>query len=159
MEINDLINSGKEIAAYKQEFTLLPKAWDDYNRDHDCDWSCEPLEEDNAGEIPQESGVYNLIVEPGIACHPSCGYLMYVGETKDLNRRFSEYLRELDDKRGRPLIRKLLFMWKGNITFYYVKIDEGLKKSVQDDMISAYRPPFNIEMDATIRQPQKAFGP
>ncbi|PEN06964.1 hypothetical protein CRI93_07415 [Longimonas halophila] len=84
---------------------------------------------------------------------------MYVGETKDLQRRFSEYLLEVDEEKGRPMIRKLLFMWKGFVKFYYIKVCQERKEEVQDSMINAFRPPYNIAMDASVGQPQKAFGP
>lgn len=158
MEIHDLISSGKEVAAHTWNLTLLPDAWEDYDENHSCDWDCEDLNEENNEKIPEVSGVYNLVVEPEIACHPSCAYLMYIGETNDLNRRFYEYTREVEDEKGRPLVRTLLFIWEGYIKFYYIEVGENRRKDVQDSMIEAFRPRFNVEMESTVKQPQKAFG-
>jgi len=157
MEVNDLIEQQDEAGSYSKEFTLWPEKWNRYERTHGCDWQCVQFSPDNVGEVPQESGVYNFVVEPGIACHPACAHVMYVGETSSLQRRYGEYIREKNNINGRPKIVRMLNKWDGYIKFYYLRIDEATREEVQDDMIVAFAPPFNDRIPSEVSGVINAF--
>src|SRR2546426_704434 len=69
--------------------------------------------------IPASPGVYSLLLRPGIADHPACSYLMYVGKTRSLRRRFREYLTREKQETGRPKIFRLLMKYPDHVWFCF----------------------------------------
>ncbi|MFB6225005.1 MAG: hypothetical protein ABEI13_00935 [Candidatus Paceibacteria bacterium] len=157
MSKQDVLEKGGSVGKYKENFMLWPEKWNQYEENHDCDWRCVDFDESEQGNVPEEPGVYNFVVEPDIACHPSCAYLMYVGETECLRNRFGDYLYEKDDDKGRPKIIKMLNYWEGYLKFYYLIVDDDERENLQDQMITAFIPPFNDQLKGDISGPVNAF--
>src|SRR5208283_5047888 len=91
VSVVDLVDQTNQLKIWTHEFTLWPQRWQTYARNHE--WIGQKLEEVNAKRIPTCPGIYTLVVQPGIAGHNACSYLLYVGQTVSLRRRFGEYLR------------------------------------------------------------------
>jgi hypothetical protein len=105
--------------------------------------------------IPTTRGVYTFLVQPGIANHPCCSYLLYVGETKnqDFRRRYQQYLREKQagDESVRPHVTDMLQKWDGFLWFYYATIARAdLIEDVENALLTAYLPPTNKEFPAKV---------
>jgi len=153
----DILEQAGEVGKYKEHFLLWPERWDQYNRIHNCEWERVEFRKSQASDVPDEPGVYNFVIEPGIACHPSCAYLMYVGETGSLEERFRDYISEKDNSSGRPKVLKMLNYWEGYIKFYYIEVQENEKEKVEEEMISAFIPPYNDQITGDVSSPVNAF--
>lgn len=151
----DLVDEQDELKTHEIPFTLWPKAWAKYPLRRKLSWSRRELSTANKRHIPKAAGIYTLLIQPGIAGHPSCSYLMYVGKTKDLRDRFYDYC--TTEKRVRPKIVRLLHKWHGHIRFCYIRIPPRDLSKVEDALIAAFIPPANSDYPATIRAAKKAF--
>ena len=105
--------------------------------------------------MPQHAGVYSLVVQPRVAGHPACSYLMYLGKAKDLRRRFIDYLTV--ERRKRPKIVGLLEKYRGYIQFFYSDVDEKELDSMEEQLINAFVPPCNARFTGEISTVKGAF--
>src|SRR5579864_635031 len=112
MAVTDIINEQNEFSAHTYAVTLWPKRWKGYSNPHPLKWTLVKLEDASrkANAVPSGAGIYTLLVQPGIADHPSCSFLLYVGQTKSLLARFGDYLTSEKKETGRPKIFRLLNM-------------------------------------------------
>jgi len=151
----DLVEVQDELKTHEVTFVLWPNAWAKYRLRRKLSWSRRKLTKTSKTHIPQAAGIYTLLIQPGIAKHPSCSYLMYVGKTEDLRKRFYDYC--TTEKRVRPKIVRLLHKWPGYIRFCYTRVPPRYLSKVEDALIEAFFPPANSDYPATIRAAKKAF--
>jgi len=59
--------------------------------------------------------IYTLLIQPGIANHPACSYVMYVGPAVDLSKRFGDYLTKERLESGRPNIVEPLHVYENHV--------------------------------------------
>jgi hypothetical protein len=147
----------KSVADFKvQNMILFPKAWSGFHGPAKLKWESVKFSATKAKEVPNDKrGVYTFVVQPGIACHPACSYLLYVGmTTRDFRVRYQEYLADLKAGIGsrRPHIAGMLAKWDGYLWFYYAEIkgDDKIEEA-EDALLEAYLPPTNIEMPGKLR--------
>jgi len=140
-----------------QNMILFPRAWAGFRSPVKLQWEQVPFSPTRAREVPNnECGVYSFVVQPGIANHPACSYLLYVGKTeRNFRKRYQEYLADL--RAGmtsrRPHIAGMLTKWSGYLWFCYAPIrDEGKIVETEDALIEAYLPPTNVEMEGKLRK-------
>jgi hypothetical protein len=110
-KVQDLIDEQDDMKAHTHRFYLWPKLWHEYEPKYalSFNWQVYSLRSDQVWQIPEKPGVYTLIIQPGIALHPYCSYLAYVGKTdRTLRERFKEYLNEKKRATGRPKLLRLL---------------------------------------------------
>ena len=137
---------------------LSPPQWRSCNLPVRLAWRSVRFKRANASQVPNNArGVYTFVVKPGIANHPSCAYLMYVGkaERQVLRDRFSQYFAEKDkgETSRRPHVTELLVKWQDFLWFYYAKISDATKiKRVEDELLAAYLPPSNRAFPSRIRR-------
>lgn len=140
----------------EQEFALSRDHWEELDLPVDLEWTIERFDVAARSRIPNDHrGVYTFVVRPGIANHPACSYLFYVGmaERQSLRVRFNQYLRDKRDTNTRRYhIRDLLNRWDGYIWFCFAKIDNfALISAVEQQLLSAYLPPFNRDFRGNVR--------
>ena len=159
MRVVDLINEQDQKKNHTIEFILWPQKWGAYNLLDLFDWEIHPFQPDQIENIPREPGIYSFVIQPGIASHPYCSYLMYIGKTKrTLRVRFCEYLREQDDEAGRPNILRLLNKYQGYLHFCCSTIDEKERiGEIEDELIKAFLPPCNDRLPAGVHRVIGAF--
>ena len=98
MSVNDLIEQQDLLKAHQWTFSLWPQQWEAYNLHYLFNWEIHPFNKDQIRRIPREPGIYSFVIQPGVASHPHCSYIMYVGKTcLTLHSRFRRYLREQND--------------------------------------------------------------
>jgi len=102
-------------------------------------------------------GVYSFIVQPNIASHPLCSYLLYVGRTKrSFRERYLEYLRDLNkdsQNTRRPHVTVMLQKWESYLWFCYARVDgEDAIKQTETALITAYLPPTNKDLPGVLQQ-------
>jgi hypothetical protein len=136
---------------------LFPPAWAACALSVNLSWRIVPFDASSLDSVPDDQrGIYSFVVQPGIANHPACAYLLYVGQTtRSFRVRYREYLR--DQAAGfdcrRPHISGMLNKWKGYLWFCYAHIDdESLIEPTEDALIGAYLPPTNVEMPGKLNR-------
>lgn len=157
MSVVDIIAEQDEAKAHTHQFILWTKKWSEYQNIHDLNWRMCPFKDEERANIPTESGIYTFLIRPEIASHPACSFLMYVGKTKSLHRRFGEYLSERNQATGRPKIVRLLNKYGDYLWFCFTVLPEDAIADQERALINAYIPPFNDQYPAEIKAIRGAF--
>jgi len=144
-----------QLRAHTRHFILWPRQWQTYQGIHP--WTIKTLHENYTRQIPVSSGIYTLILEPGIAGHNSCSYLMYVGKTSSLRRRFGDYLRKEREESGRPRISEFLTRYDGYVYFCYTLVEVNILNDIENKLLEAYIPPLNSQYQGEISRVVGAF--
>jgi hypothetical protein len=148
-----------------QAFRLSKDHWNELTLPLVLDWTVEKFETISKASIPDNKrGVYSFVIEPGIANHPRCSYLVYVGmvekDGRSFKKRFNEYLNDQKGLKTRRLnIHDLLSRWEGHIWFCYAPVaDSTLIATIEEALIDAFIPPFNKRFTGKIQGAMKMFG-
>lgn len=157
MAVIDIINQVGEMKIHRYEFVLWQRKWQEHRGIYPLSWRVYPLAKSQRAAIPQEPGIYTLLVQPGIANHPACSYLMYVGQTKSLRRRFGDYLNERRRETGRPKILLLLNLYPEHTWFCFSPVPMDKLDAVESALITAYIPPANDQLPAEVSAIRRAF--
>lgn len=137
---------------------LSPTQWQSCKVPVKLAWRAVKFHRGNTNRVPNDArGVYTFVVKPGIADHPSCSYLMYVGKAQKqmLRDRFCQYFVEKakGEKSRRPHVTEMLWKWEGFLWFYYAEISNTTKiKGVEDELLAAYLPPSNRTLPSRVRR-------
>jgi hypothetical protein len=148
LSVNDLIIEQDQAKAHEHTFLLWPRLWQEYTESHgfSFDWEEHQFLSSEAGNIPNEPGLYTFVIQPNVANHPSCSYLMYLGKTKKLRRRFRDYLREKRLEIGRPKVVNLLNKYPYHTCFCYAVVeDSSILTEMEKALLGAFVPPINKE--------------
>lgn len=160
--MHDILATAKPAAQFKlidyrlSRFVLSPDQWRGCQLPVPLNWTVVPFTTTNAGTVPDNcAGVYSFVVKPGIANHPECAYLLYVGmvETQDFRARYRQYLREKakGSHSRRPHVTDMLLKWDGFLSFCYAPIvATHVIESVENALLAAYLPPANRDFPASI---------
>lgn len=154
---NQSVFTAHGVADFKvQNMILYPRAWAGFSSAISLQWSKVLFSPAGVAQVPKdEAGIYSFVVQPGIANHPACSYLLYVGKTERSFRvRYSEYLMDL--RKGiesrRPHIAGMLTKWDGYLWFCYAPMSNGIDiAKMEDALIEAYLPPTNVELPGKLR--------
>ena len=142
-----IIDEQDEEIAHSWTFCLWPKKWTTYDLPDPFNWEIHPFHRDQIDNIPNEPGIYSFVIQPGIASHPHCSYLMYIGQTeRALRVRFREYLYERRNLRGRRRILRLLNKYQGYLYFCCSTIAKTEQiVEIEKALRIAFRPPCNSD--------------
>jgi hypothetical protein len=143
MGVADILEEEDQKKIHSHEIVLWPRRWNGYRFETSLTWQIHRLMIAEKPHIPDQPGIYTLLVQPGIAHHPACSYLMYVGKTKSLHRRFGEYLQEKNRDTGRPRILRLLNGYPDHVWFCFTELLESELHNAEEALIEAYLPPCN----------------
>ena len=157
MPVDDIVHAQDELASHRYAFFLHPTYWLKCACDDIASWQMVKLSQAGKDYVPSEPGIYTLLVQPGIVCHPACSYLMYVGKTTTLKRRFREYLHEAQRETGRPKIMRLITKYPDHTWFCFRIVSAENLERVEDALIAAYLPPANDKFPAEVRPAIGAF--
>jgi hypothetical protein len=138
------------IKKFTEPIVVSPPHWEMCELPLELEWKFEKFGKGNEDEIPDDyGGVYTFVVQPGIANHPLCAYLFYVGkaEKQSFQERYGQYLATKKSKKTKwRHIRKMLNYWDGYLWFCYARIDnESLITKIEQILQDAYIPPYNEE--------------
>jgi hypothetical protein len=143
----DLIKAERtQAAAHVYDFTLWPSLWERFNTRIKYLWSKKQFASSAVNEIPQKAGVYTFVIEPQIANHPSCAFLVYAGRAKDLRARFRQYIAVQEGRRRHsPLVEVGLSQHTNNnyLFFYYSSHKKSALKKFEQALIDGLVPPWN----------------
>lgn len=132
---------------------MSPNLWTNHALPQVLNWQRVKFEPASVELVPSNQlGVYSFVVEPSIANFKPA-YLLYVGKTtRNFQCRFCEYLRhEIESTTNRLLVQHMLRTWTGHLSFYYATIyNPAVVKSVEDELIAAFKPPVNLAYPARV---------
>jgi len=148
---------------YKMERMILsPNHWAAFACPIDLVWEPIRFAEECVNQVPNnERGVYSFVVKPGIANHPHCSYLLYIGKVKDqaFRARYRQYLHEQQKGQDarRVHVSRMLQKWDGHLWFCYAPIEnEELIGAVEDALLAAYLPSHNRTFPSHVRYDLKS---
>jgi len=139
---------------------MSPVQWNGLALPVPLDWTRARFDEGSVDQIPADKiGVYSFVIEPNIANHPSCAYLMYIGQTTDQNfrTRYQQYLgHQRAEDSNRLLVQFMVKSWPDNLWFYYAPIDDpNLIEETEDQLLMAFKPPIPRAYPAELRGPAR----
>jgi len=151
------------IRDFKMERMILsPVHWGSFVSPVPLDWEIILFSEDSVNAVPNNTrGVYSFVLQPGIANHPHCSYLLYVGKAKDqvFRARYRQYLQEKEkgiDSR-RVHISRMLQKWDGYLWFCYASVDnQDHINEIEDALLAAYLPSHNRMFPSQVRYALKS---
>jgi len=152
----DIVEKQDDYAAHTWEMCLWPEWWNKCRPSVNLSWRIRKLDRKQKRHIPANAGIYTLLVQPRIANHPACSYLMYVGQAEDLQDRFQKYL--TTERRIRPKVFRMLLKYEGHIFFCYAPVRKARLDDVEDHLLETFWPPCNTEFPGELRKVKGAFG-
>lgn len=157
VNVHDVIEQRDALIARQYKFILSTDQWAAYVDDTIKDWRLERLQKSRKTKIPVSSGIYTLLIQPDIARHPACSYLMYVGQAVNLRKRFGEYLNKERKASGRPKVFTFLNIYTDYVWFAFARVSEASLTTAEDALVEAHLPPCNDRVPATISKARNAF--
>ncbi len=159
IEKTDLMD---EADAHRRHFMLWPKQWNEFDLDlSNYTWEEYKFIPEEQENIPTSQGVYSFVVKPSIANHPSCAYLMYVGQTSSqtLKKRFGQYLDEQAGKgKPRPKLLRVLNKYIDHLFFICLPLNGELTpREVETNLLKSLLPPCNTDLPVEVRYIMGAF--
>ncbi len=151
MSVVDVIDEQNDLRAHTKEFRLWPRQWRRYSGRDTLDWHLLRLDRSERGSVPDEPGIYTLLVQPLVAEHPANSYLVYVGKTVSLNVRFGKYLTTERRVTGRPRVFRMLNQYSNYVWFCFTRIPRAQLRNVEDRLIAAFLPPINRQVPAELQ--------
>lgn len=150
------LDSWRQLQNETWRFTLSPTLWENLDLPKPLCWIRTIFDQTEGSDIPNNRiGVYAFVLEPNIA-NIGLAYLLYVGRsTQHFRSRFNKYKSDQRNAHSkRTLVRNMLNAWPGRLAFYYAPIDDpNIVKEIEDQLIAAFKPPFNQTYPATVREP------
>lgn len=139
---------------------FLPDAWRNAQNSH-RDWTQLDFPANPRNRIPHLPGVYTFVVRPNLFNFDSSSGLFYVGKATNLYTRIGFYIGEINKdftKSRRPHIWRMVNLWHGYLKFFYTITQTVVEaESIEKEMIKAFRPPFNRQLDSETSQAVRAF--
>lgn len=148
-----------------KRMVLSPDNWRTCALPMQLSWQTVPFTIASASQVPEDQqGVYTFVLQPGIADHPACSYLLYVGQTERQNfrTRYRQYLHELraGEASRRPHITEMLEKWEGYLWFCYAPVNrDDMITEIENALLAGYLPPSNKDFPAQVsRALRKLFS-
>lgn len=148
------------VESHYVKMMFYPQAWQSAQNSTRT-WVETEFPPDPKSGIPNESGVYAFVVEPNMFSLSPANGLFYIGKATNLYQRIGAYISELskgflDSKR--PHVWTMLNQWDGHFKYYYtITGDVSEAETLEEDMLKAFRPPYNKQYDAETSQVMRAF--
>jgi hypothetical protein len=136
-------------------FVICPNLWEDYSAPTPpLEWKRVKFDQAGVKSLPNDKpGLYSFVVHPEIANHDAVSYLLYIGETtkQTIQKRCRDYLGEDKKKKPREHIRDMVKLWPNHLWIYYSEVaDPKTILKLEEDLITAFTPPFNFKYTATL---------
>jgi hypothetical protein len=155
--LNDYLDLISDAKAHQVTFMLWPKAWSSYTTAVTFDWKSFEFVPASQPHIPVDAGVYAFLIEPVMTSGLPVAYLIYIGQTSSLRRRFGEYLSEVEKVLGRPKIVLLLNQYRDHLQFACSVLTGTDLDPVEEGLLAAYIPPANDRLPASVSRVMRAF--
>lgn len=158
----DLVQASSDLQTYSlSRLVISPERWKAFACSTPLQWQIVKFDRSEVNRVPgDKGGVYTFVVKPGVADHPECSYLMYVGkaERQSLRKRFAQYFKEKGSPRARPKVWKMLNFWENYLWFCYAQVDDQtMIDELERKLIDAYVPPINDEFPGELGKAMQAW--
>jgi hypothetical protein len=159
----DILAFSNELRGFElKEVILSPKLWAALSLPAPLNWKVAQVARTPAARIPKDKkGVYSFVVQPGIANHPQCSVLLYVGKAAGAGGFRARYTKYLSEKTkidsDRPLVNRMIRSWFDHLWFCYAELPDVHIVKAEDELIRAYLPPINSTFPGDISGPRRAF--
>lgn len=169
----DLIGQTRPEVKIRQEITddlrkynvsrmvLSPSRWATFTAGISLQWEAVRFEKQEIKKIPADRrGVYSFVVLPGIARHPLCSYLLYIGKAdkQSLQERVANYFYEVNNPKGRAPVQDMILNWESYLWVCYATVDEVQEiDGLENSLLEAFVPPVNQQYKGTFGQAVKAW--
>ena len=163
-KFHDLVANTERYKAAMQSFFLDITSWKTFVPDIPLAWERVQFGIGTRDDVPQMRGIYVFTLESGVPGLPTHGYILYAGITgntsaANLRSRYSQYLRNLANEDGRPLVFYMLSKWTESLIFNFVPVPDPTVDLavIEKSLLNAVRPPVNsADFDAEILSMKKA---
>lgn len=139
---------------------FLPNAWLKTPK-ISCDWTGTEFPPKKRKDIPKKPGVYVFVVKTNLFDFPHASGLFYIGKATNLYERIGAYISDVDRRKlstRRPLVWRMLNQWNGHLQYFYsITSDVAAAGVLENQMLSAFIPPFNKQYEATTSAMVRAF--
>ncbi len=138
------------LVAYKRNFILSPELWTTLNGVYqNFVWNEVKFTEANRDALPQVEGLYFFTASPKRTNAHFLNYLFYVGETQNINTRYSNYLdKAANPKSGQYKVYTIIEDFPDDLYFNYVLLpgyDQVQRRIIEDAFLTGYVPPINTK--------------
>ena len=156
-QLFDLIE-GEELVRHRHQIVLWRDKLEQLTLPPGLVWTVLPFVSASASAIATQPGVYAFVIRPQTPLTLSTSYLMYIGKSEALRRRFGEYLRERNSDNIRPKLLRILPLYGPHLFFAFAPVPPGVTSlQVEQALLSAFIPPGNDQIDAQVNRLRKAF--
>jgi hypothetical protein len=159
-QTEEAINDLAFVQSHIIPMMFYPGAWGGaINSSHA--WDIVTFPPANRGDIPKEPGVYAFVVRSELFDFPLASGLFYIGKATCLYERIASYIGEQNKRfieSRRPHVWRMVNQWKGHLLYLYTQTtDVAAAEALEEKMISAFRPHFNRQFEASVSQTMRAF--
>lgn len=144
-----------------KRMVLSPEHWATFPKHHSLGWTLTKFDKSNAAHVPADKmGVYSFVVQPEIANHTGCSYLMYIGkaERQSLRARFNQYFAHIKETSRRVHVSKMLRYWQGHLWFAFAPVADATKiDATEQDLLKAFLPPFKHSYKGVVAKQLKVL--
>lgn len=147
---NDSIK--KQYGVRWRKFCLDFDIWNlniDLEKEADFQWTEVKFKKENRILIPESKGIYFFLIKPtnSALLNESHKYILYIGQAKNLRRRYGEYFRYASSKHAsEQLKRYMVVIWRSHLYFNFIELlstnDDELT-DIEYKLIDSIAPPFN----------------
>jgi len=140
---------------------LSPTRWASYTDPTPLTWQKVKFDQQELNNVPDnEFGIYTFIVDAGVASHPHCSYLLYLGkaEGQSLRSRIGQYFYEPNNPKGRGPIQDMIHDWHSNLYVCFAPVNDVSKiDGLENAMLEAFVPPMNQQYKGLFGQAYRAW--
>lgn len=159
-EIQDDINDLAFAHSHTVPMRFYPEAWRSATNSAHT-WQSVSFPPAKKADIPASPGVYAFVVKSDLFDFPFAAGLFYVGKATCLYERIGAYIGEQNKRfveSKRPHIWRMINQWRGHLLYIYtITVDVAAAESLENKLLSAFRPHFNRSFEATVSQTVRAF--
>jgi hypothetical protein len=140
---------------------LSPTRWASFNDPTPLNWQRVKFDQQELHQVPDdEFGIYTFIVDAGVANHPHCSYLLYLGKAEDqsLRTRIRQYFYEPNNPKGRGPIQDMIIEWHPYLYLCFTPVaDVSLIDDLENALLEAFVPPMNQNYKGTFGAAYRAW--
>lgn len=153
-EAHDLALRAK---GFRWPFVMLPEYWAAYSATTRLQWRSVKFTKASRPTLPDAPGVYAFLATPRVG-RLHVAFLMYVGQTDSLRRRYRDYQREASPKtKSRPKLYHMFRSYPEHLQFSYALVPLADCVPSEEALMTAFWPPVNHNLPAQIRAARRAF--
>lgn len=140
---------------------LSPTRWASYVDPTPLTWQKVKFDQQDLYQVPDnEFGIYTFIVDAGVAGHPHCSYLLYLGkaEKQPLRTRINQYFYEPSNPKGRGPVQDMILDWHSHLHVCFAPIkDVSRIDDLENALLEAFVPPMNQTYKGSFGEAYRAW--